>query len=232
MKRFLSGLLAVSFLLSGCARAEGSPAGTQASPPQDEAAGETMCDLVLAQGDAVLGDGRSVTVRLILREGVFLSGEQVAPGGGLGEENYQGVCEVQVLADGEALSSLVLEGDGREELLFSDTSLPFALRFADYNGDGNPDFTIGQWAGSTADCYTLFTIAPDGTVTPQSAPYAIFASDGKEDQNEYCAVFEREGNGFIARFYNNATGEYERIPYRWDAAKNTYLEDQGGKTDD
>ncbi len=225
MKRFLSGLLAVSFLLSGCAR-------TTQGDPQDETAGAPVRDLLLAQGDTVLGGGRSATVRLVLREGVFLTGDQVALGGGLGEENYQGVCEVQVLADGEALSSLALEGDGREELLFSDVGLPFALRFADYNGDGNPDFTIGQWAGSTADCYTLFTIAPDGTITPQSGPYAIFASDGKGDQNEYCAVFVREENGFTTQVYNNATGEYEQVPYVWDAARNTYLEDQGGKTDD
>ena len=224
MKRFLSGLLAVSFLLSGCAR-------TTQGDPQDETAGAPVRDLLLAQGDTVLGDGRSATVRLVLREGVFLTGDQVALGGGLGEENYQGVCEVQVLADGEALSSLALEGDGREELLFSDVGLPFALRFADYNGDGNPDFTIGQWAGSTADCYTLFTIAPDGTITPQSGPYAIFASDGKGD-NEYCAVFVQEENGFTTQVYNNATGEYEQVPYGWDAARNTYLEDQGGKTDD
>lgn len=224
MKRFLSGLLAVSFLLSGCAR-------TTQGDPQDETAGAPVRDLLLAQGDTVLGDGRSATVRLVLREGVFLTGDQVALGGGLGEENYQGVCEVQVLADGEALSSLALEGDGREELLFSDGGLPFALRFADYNGDGNPDFTIGQWAGSTADCYTLFTIAPDGTITPQSGPYAIFASDGKGD-NEYCAVFVQEENGFTTQVYNNATGEYEQVPYVWDAARNTYLEDQGGKTDD
>ncbi len=225
MKRFLSGLLAVSFLLSGCAR-------TTQGDPQDETAGDPVRDLLLAQGDTVLGDGRSATVRLVLREGVFLTGDQVALGGGLGEKNYQGVCEVQVLADGEALSSLALEGDGREELLFSDVGLPFALHFADYNGDGNPDFTIGQWAGSTADCYTLFTIAPDGTITPQSGPYAIFASDGKEDQNEYCAVFVQKENGFATQVYNNATGEYEQIPYIWDAARNTYLEDQGGKTDD
>ena len=224
MKRFLSGLLAVSFLLSGCAR-------TTQGDPQDETAGAPVRDLLLAQGDTVLGDGRSATVRLVLREGVFLTGDQVALGGGLGEENYQGVCEVQVLADGEALSSLALEGDGREELLFSDVGLPFALRFADYNGDGNPDFTIGQWAGSTADCYTLFTIAPDGTITPQSGPSAIFASDGKGD-NEYCAVFVQEENGFTTQVYNNATGEYEQVPYVWDAARNTYLEDQGGKTDD
>ena len=101
MKRFLSGLLAVSFLLSGCAR-------TTQGDPQDETAGAPVRDLLLAQGDTVLGDGRSATVRLVLREGVFLTGDQVALGGGLGEENYQGVCEVQVLADGEALSSLAL----------------------------------------------------------------------------------------------------------------------------
>lgn len=41
---------------------------------------------------------------------------------------------------------------------------PFSLIFDDYNGDGNPDFAVGQWGASVWRTFELFTVMPSGEV--------------------------------------------------------------------
>lgn len=121
---------------------------------------------VAGEGVATLADGRTVTVQITLMEnGTYQKQPAELLGGGSYEENYRGSYYVRVLGE---------KGD-ESTLLYSDPiyingvemNFPagvFPLAFADYNGDGDPDFTLGQYAASGMQQFRLFTLRPTGRV--------------------------------------------------------------------
>lgn len=66
--------------------------------------------------------------------------------------------------DGEFLlqkSSLELNPYFHDDVTFHSF---FDIEFDDYNGDGDLDFTIGQYATSNGNIYQLFTIEQSGNI--------------------------------------------------------------------
>ena len=53
----------------------------------------------------------------------------------------------------------------------------FSLVFDDYNNDGNPDFTLGQYATSNGYEYALFTINQAGDVEKLDIDGLMFISE-------------------------------------------------------
>jgi len=49
-------------------------------------------------------------------------------------------------------------------------AMPWRIRFADYNHDGQIDFNLGQYDSCNGWLYKLFTISPTGQVTPLLKP--------------------------------------------------------------
>jgi len=91
----------------------------------------------------------------------------------------------------------------------------FQFQFADYNGDGNPDFTLGQYAGSNGNWYELFTITPKGIFQLQTEPTQLFVSDFT-----YSPVFQKVNpNGFKIKYYDNAKAKWFWATYLWKKGK-------------
>lgn len=87
----------------------------------------------------------------------------------------------------------------------------FQFHFSDYNGDGNPDFTLGQYAGSNGFDYELFEITDNGIKALNTIPNPIFAAEGS-----YSTVFPKVAtNAFLVEDYNNATQNYEIFTFVW-----------------
>lgn len=177
-------------------------------PALAEDSSEMFAALPLAEG---IPEDSPFTVRLVMTEGTFLP---QTLGGGFGEQNYTGSCEFQVWRAGSLVSTYPLE----EELLF--TSGSFSLLFDDYNGDGLPDFTLGQWLSSNLDAFSIFTLEPDGTIRPISTPFAIAAS---KSDTPYSIRFDRVEGGFTVPAYDNASGRERQTDYLWDGTTGLFV---------
>jgi hypothetical protein len=86
--------------------------------------------------------------------------------------------------------------------------LPDTLQFEDYNGDGDPDFTIGQWAGSNGNIYALMTIGSNGFRVLEKNIYSA---------NHYASIrFSKIGNdAFVNKYYDQQKGTYMDVIHRW-----------------
>jgi hypothetical protein len=170
-------------------------------PPLAETSSEMFVDRTLTEGSPAED---SPTVRLVMTKGELLS-----PADGGGSWSCRGSCEFQVWQGGRLLSAYPIEGPEGEDLLFPCDD--FSLTFDDYNGDGLPDFSLGQSLSGNLMACTLFTLDRDGTIRPISEPFAIRAGhDGFSPQ------FEKTEGGFTTAFYDNAGGETRYVTYRWD----------------
>lgn len=179
----------------------------------------TLTNFPVAEGDAVLTGGRKINVQLVMTDGTYFDDRHTDPGGGIYPENYRGSYEIRVFdSAGKLLSSAALhEADGETDMNFPGK---FRLQFADYNRDGSPDFTVGQWFTSAARAYRIFTVSPVGAVRDIGCK-----ADPTQDCNytdaATCSVkFDTDGNsGFYTVNYNNAAekpGEcWEKAHYVW-----------------
>ena len=176
-----------------------------------------ITDFIAAEGTAELAGGEKALVRLVLTDGQYFTDQYAGYGGGIYADNYQGNYELQVVgADGTLLSKMDFSSIEWPQANFPGK---FTLLFDDYNGDGNPDFTVGQWGSSAMNLYDIYTVLPDGTAEMISQEaIAHFSRD-------FSVQFDRDsGSGFYAKIYNNATGETETAHYLWDGQKNSFYE--------
>jgi peptidoglycan/xylan/chitin deacetylase (PgdA/CDA1 family) len=168
---------------------------------------QMFTNLTLAEGSP---EGSSFTVKLVMTRGTY-----IAPtlGGGYGEVNYTGDCVLQVWQDGKLVSTCpVTPPDGEDGLLFSDVGDDgFTLMFDDYNGDGLPDFTVGQYLSSNLDMYSIFTLDEDGTVRPITTAFPI-----RCDNSAYSTQFDLVDGGFTVSGYDNLDGTEQHTTYLWD----------------
>lgn len=129
---------------------------------------------------------------------------------------WSGTFELTVTdAEGKVLSTFPLSGHFREELGFGDF---FPIQFGDYNGDGQPDFTIGQVASQHGSFYKLFTLNQDHTLAELTlSPEQELLISSPE---RYSAKLERAGSkSFKARYYDSAKGQEVEALYQWDGGK-------------
>lgn len=158
--------------------------------------------------------------------------EDEAPGPFMGW-NWQGKFAVQLLnAEGNVLSEMglnkIFNPDGAD-MVFNRT---FRLQFDDYNNDGYPDFTIGQYGSSNGNLYRLFTVK-NGKIevlpVKNGGSGELFSSGGR---SRYTREFDKFAkSGFINWYYNNALGKNIRQNFAWDGAQFVMKPGGGGEDD-
>ncbi len=166
------------------------------------------------------GDGKAEAVEFILDSGCQMNGSRPDPGG----ETIAGEFRFLVKKDNRILSSqrlgeVIGKPENGEERAFRDTG--FNLVFKDYNGDKQPDFSIGIRATFGANYFALLSIESSGKLKPLSF------KNGKGDGTRLWAFIN--GSSFSAsnisiedgmiRFSNwySGSGSYEY--WRWNEAK-------------
>lgn len=91
----------------------------------------------------------------------------------------------------------------------------FQFHFADYNGDGRPDFTIGQRADSNGYWYQLFTIKSNEVFQLPTPSSELFVAD-----STYSPLLQRiKPNGFALKYYDNSQGKWFKATYSWGGTK-------------
>lgn len=128
-------------------------------------------------------------------------------------DTWTGQFQLRVVnSTGEAQSELSLTDSRFTQLLFREK---FQFHFADYTGDGNPDFTLGQHAGSNGSWYQLFEVKPSAIIELQTEPAQLFVSD-----YTYSPLFQQvKHNGFKIKYYDNAKAKSYQATYLWENGK-------------
>ncbi|BBI34938.1 hypothetical protein [Cohnella abietis] len=150
-------------------------------------------------------DGEQDRLSIIMTEGVLVADSNPGPFEG---EYYVGefVAELTDL-NGKVLQRLDLAPTFGEELRFRKGS--FELVIDDYNGDNNPDFTIGQYASSNGNVYNIYTIRPDGIF--------MIGKDIFSTSSDYSIPLSKASpKSFLTRYYDNTGGSLIEATYQWD----------------
>ncbi|MBD3917552.1 hypothetical protein H8B09_02200 [Paenibacillus sp. PR3] len=100
------------------------------------------------------------------------------------------------------------ESDG--SMTFRRGMLPFSIPFDDYNGDGYPDFTVGQYATSNGNIFNIYTIQPEG-ISRIGGP--IFTSD--RDGYYSTRYAKKPPSSLLNRYYDNSRGETFESTFEW-----------------
>ena len=132
----------------------------------------------------------------------------------LAGRNWSGEFRLTVTGKwGEILSAYPLSEQYRETLEFADF---FQIEFGDYNGDGNPDFTIGQYGSSNGNVFKLFTLNKDHSIQelPVNRTPELFISAPER----YSVKLAEVARGFKASHYDNSLGKTVENTYHWDGA--------------
>ncbi|MCC3376289.1 M56 family metallopeptidase [Cohnella sp. REN36] len=189
-------------------------AGASGDPDPAPPTGDSSVVLSTARVD--LADGGLLYVKVEMTAGKHeTEAEAGGPGGGIYADNYIGTYRIRVV--NPALSTpgstaFVYDGlmeDFRErELNFGG---PFDLAIADYNGDGRPDFTLGQWAGSNGAIYHLYTLNDRGEIEKLDTGGEIYVADHRPSVH----LDRIDGPGFAASYYDQESGTYRQSVYNW-----------------
>lgn len=220
--------LAAAFVL-GTTAACGSPApepsaersyAESALPPQSQkmtteqtAAGNGGMQVIamaepvlLAEGTALLDGGETeAAIRLWMTSGKEITDPEPGPFQGT---FLQGQFELAAAAgDNKELARFPLnDAFHGEEMSFRKGKL-FELQFDDYNGDGHPDFSIGQWSGQNGNMYALLTIDRRGFRVLETD---IYASDHRSSIR-----FRKAGEqAFVNQYYDQRKG-YVDVIHHW-----------------
>lgn len=134
------------------------------------------------------------------------------PGPFFGPE-WSGEYIAQVLDDekGEIVSELNLKDSFRQDLSFSGS---FKIEFEDYNGDGNLDFTIGQYASSNGYVFKIYTIEKDWKLKELKVERErpLFISN-----SAYSMKLDKvDEKSFKTKYYDNSQGNWYEAIYQWD----------------
>jgi hypothetical protein len=124
--------------------------------------------------------------------------------------------EFQVVLRDESnneISQVRLNDFFMEVLLFNST---FTLAFDDYNGDGNVDFTIGQYGTSNGNNYKLFTLTPSDEIQELKVRGMDDLFIGTSD-SRYSTLLEKvDAISFKKSYYNNSTGKNVENIFTWE----------------
>lgn len=192
--------------------AEAQPAAAAAAASAEEPAVTVQGTVTLSRNELYPFAGQSGSLNLVLVRGTYQ--ENWDPGPLMGPD-WSGQFELQWRDErGTLLASLDLSryyaGD---DMHFSGT---FPIAFDDYNGDGNPDFTIGQYGSGNGNFYRLFTLTADRRIEP----LAIKGGDERyisAGDSRYSTALQKAGDrGFKLRYYDNSVGKYIEEQFEWD----------------
>ncbi len=177
-----------------------------AQPKQQESEREIPIDSprLIAEGTAEASGGETI-VRVWLKSGKQMTDD--TPGPFQGTFLYGAFVIEAVTADGKTLPGMPLNDVFSHYGTVSfKAQEPFELLFDDYNADGNPDFTIGQWAGSNGNEYAMVTVDEDGLHI-----LTILYSADHRGSIRYPKV---DNTAFLNKYYDIETG-YKDVIYRW-----------------
>ncbi|RGX54172.1 MULTISPECIES: hypothetical protein [Anaerotruncus] len=170
----------------------------------------------VGRGKATLIDGSVVEIALEMIDGVYydVRSPGFVPSAFTFKTNYEGTYQIRstkgpltftcpILADGD---------DANPSWRRLNFPAEFELLVEDFNGDGNPDFTIGQPASSSIWSYLLFSVMEDGQVEQADCGEGIFASaDGA-----FSIPLEMTGpEEFTVSYYHNDEAAYLPVRYSW-----------------
>ncbi|WNS45855.1 hypothetical protein [Paenibacillus sp. MMS20-IR301] len=176
----------------------------------DGAAVETQGPVTLSRNDLFPVTGNKEFLNLQLLQGSYH--ENWSTASPLAGRSWSGQFRLALTNEaGEALGTFALSRHFPEELSFGDL---FQIQFADYNGDGNPDFTIGQYGSGNGSLYKLFTLKANHTIEElpvEGADSGLFISS----PDRYSVKLERIDGGFRASHYDNSVGKQIETAYRW-----------------
>jgi hypothetical protein len=135
-------------------------------------------------------------------------------------EKWEGIFSIRVLRGEDIISSQNLNalfhgGAAKDESLFFWTPR-FPLVMRDYNGDGRPDFNLGQYGSCNVTFFKLFTVGPDGVV-------ARLPVKGEEDGIPFSPPERTLSTRHLSFFggavqtlhYDNSRGKTIYRKYRW-----------------
>ena len=170
------------------------------------------------------GDGAAETLEVVM-----LSGRReldAEPWCGAGDM-WRGRFELRVrrggrVLDRRAFGPLFWPPDGQgEEITFW---APLRIVLADYNGDGRPDFNLGQYGSCNGNLYRLYTLGPAGRLAelPLAGGGAVLVS-GAGRSNSTRAIAAR-GGVISASHYDNLLGRVVTRRWRWDGKRFQPLE--------
>ncbi|TXK72391.1 hypothetical protein FU659_31365 [Paenibacillus sp. N3.4] len=151
-------------------------------------------------------NGMKAMIRIWMTEGKELNDPEPGP--------FQGTIlkgkfdAVATDPEGKELARFELnQGFNGEEMSFK-KGPPFRLLFDDYNGDTQPDFTIGQWGGSNGNFYTILTIGPSGFGILDSNIYSA-------DHRSSIRYRKIAPQAFLNKYYDQEKGTYIDQIHRW-----------------
>ncbi len=163
----------------------------------------TMCTL----------NGKTAYLRLKMVEGRYYEDWNPGPFMGTIWEGYY----IAELAD--EYGNTVMQTDFSK--LYNSGSEPLTFRFwfdfelDDYNGDGDPDFTAGQYGSSNGMDYKLFTIRKDGRIEelPVKDYPTLFISN---TTGYYSTKLEKiSSTSFKREYYDNSKGKHIEDTFEW-----------------
>jgi hypothetical protein len=213
MKSILAPLLLFSMLtLSACT--EGVSVSSASLP--DAPAITLTTPLPLSQNHITLASGIDCYVNIELTNGSY---SNFSDGGGSYGNNFSGSYQVRVYtlnvgSDQTDLFTAPILFEGYDNMTFGDDDSlgEFSLIFDDYNADGNPDFTLGQWGSSNGNFYKLFSVYPDGKV----AELEIENGDMLISNHDFSVALDKVTDTSFSYFlYNNGTAENIETVYEW-----------------
>ncbi|WP_336773356.1 metal-dependent hydrolase [Paenibacillus sp. MMO-58] len=138
--------------------------------------------------------------------------EDWSPGPFMGP-NWSGEFHLVLRDDiGNELNRVALNDFYTDPLLFNST---FDLSFDDYNGDGNPDFTIGQYGTSNGNYYKLFTLTGSDEFKELDAGGRDGMFISADDSMYSTHLHKIDDSSFQTTYYDNSTGHYVKNTFTW-----------------
>lgn len=136
--------------------------------------------------------------------------EDWSPGPFMGR-NWEGEFQIQLSKEnGEVVHAVDLNDYFQEDLVFNSL---FDIEFDDYNGDGNIDFTIGQYASSNGNIFKLFTLDPSGQI--EQLPIEGHRELWISGTGRYSAKLAKNKSGFSSTYYDNSIGKNVIQSFAW-----------------
>ncbi|MGO4372312.1 hypothetical protein [Paenibacillus sp. 2TAB19] len=164
--------------------------------------------LTLSRNDLFQLTKKHEYLSVVLTNGKYY--EDWTPGPLMGR-NWVGEFQIQLSNESDEVQSAVdLNGYFKDEMVFNSF---FDIDFDDYNGDGNIDFTIGQYASSNGGIYKLFTVDDSGRIKElpiKGHPEIFVSSTGR-----YSTKLAKSKFGFSSTFYDNSIGKEVTQSFGW-----------------
>jgi len=168
---------------------------------------------VLSSGQIRVAGG-SFEVYVEMVDGKYYTEDEVGPGGGTYPENYEGTYRLRVVQpELSARENTVfvydrMADDFGGQLNFSGS---FNLVWDDYNGDGQPDFTLGQWAGSNGNIYNLYTQNDRGQIVRLDTGGEMYMAE----RGPSVRLEKIDDTRFTTSYYDQIEGSYKQRVYEW-----------------